>query len=324
MSKKTKIWLIIASSLVLLGCMIFGSAMTVLKWDFTKLSTVQYETNDHEINEYYRNISIIANTADIVFVPSENSKTSVVCYEQNNVKHSVTVGDNTLVIKAVDTRKWYEHIGINFGVPKITVYIPQGEYGALSVKSSTGDVKIPKDFKFDSIDILQSTGNVTNNASASELIKIKTSTGDIRVENISADALELSVSTGSVNVFDVTCGGDVKIDVSTGKTNITDTKCQNLISSGSTGDISLKNVIAAEKFSIERSTGDVKLDGCNAAELFVRTDTGDVTGSLISDKVFVVQSNTGSVDVPETVTGGKCDIKTDTGNIKIEISSLIS
>ncbi len=295
--------------------------MAMFQWDFKKLSTVKYESNDYEIRENYKNISIITDTADIVFVPSENAKTSVVCHEQKNAKHSVTAKDGTLAIELVDTRKWYEHIGINFGTPKITVSIPQGEYGTLSAKSSTGDVEIPKAFTFQSIDISESTGNVTSYASALEVIKIKTSTGAIRVENASAGVLDLSVSTGKVTVSNVTCRGDVKINVSTGKTNLTDTTCKNVISSGDTGDLSLKNVIAAERFSVSRSTGDVKFNGCDAGELSVTTDTGDVTGSLLTDKVFITQTDTGRVDVPKTTTGGRCEITTDTGDIKITIAS---
>ena len=317
MSKKTKIWLIIAFSLILVGCITFGGVMTVLKWDFTKLSTVKYETNDYEIIENYKNISVITDTADIVFKVSENQKASVVCYEQQNLKHSVAVKDGTLVIEVKDTRKWYEHIGIVFIKPKITVYIPQGEYGILSITSSTGDIKIPKDFKFESIDISENTGDITNYASATELIKMKTTTGNISIEDINTNALDLSVSTGNVTVSDITCESDVKIHVSTGKTKMTDTKCKNVISSGSTGDISLKNVIATKKLSIERSTGDVRFEDSDAAELFIKTDTGDVRGSLLSDKVFIVNTDTGSIDVPKTTTGGKCEINTDTGDIKI-------
>lgn len=319
MSKRAKTGLIIASSLVLIGCILFGSVMTMLKWDFTKLSTTKYEMNDYEINDKYKNISIVTDTADIVFVPSEKTKSSVVCYEQKNAKHTVSVQDGTLVIEVVNTKKWYEYIGINFGTPKITVSIPQGEHGALSVKSSTGDVEIPKDFQFESMDISESTGDVTSDASVSKLLKIKTSTGDIRVENISAGALDLSVSTGSVTVSEVACEGDVKILVSTGKTVLTDVTCKNIITNGNTGDISLKNVIAAEKFSVERSTGDVKLDGCDAAEIVAKTDTGDVTGSLLTDKVFITQTDTGRVDVPKTGAGDRCEITTDTGDIRIKI-----
>lgn len=319
MSKKMKIWLIIAASLVLVGGIIFGVMMTILKWDFKQLSTTKYETNNYKIDENYENISIVSGSADIEFILCESSESSVICHELENVNHSVTVQNDTLVIEVIDKRKWYEYIGINFGTPKITVYVPQSENSGLSIKSSTGDVKIPKDFKFESIDISQSTGDVKSYASASGVIKIKTSTGDINVENVIAGMLDLSVSTGRVTISNVNCEGDVTIDVSTGRTNITDMQCQNFISGGSTGDISMKNVIATSEFSIERSTGDVKVDCCDAAEIYVETDTGYVTGNLLTDKVFITQSDTGEIDVPKTMTGGRCEIKTDTGDIRISI-----
>lgn len=278
---KTKTWLIIAACLVLIGCVIFGGVMQMLKWDFTKLSTVKYETNRYELQEEYKNISIVTVTANVEFVPSENQTTSVVCYEQKSLKHTVTVKDGTLVIEINDTRKWYEHIGIHFGTPKITVYIPQREWSVLLVKADTGDIS---------------------------------------VENIAAQTLDLRVSTGRITVSDVTCQGDVNIRVSTGKTVLTDLQCKNLISTGNTGSMVLKQVVAAEKFSIKRSTGDIKLEGCDAAELFMETNTGDVEGSLLTDKVFIAHTDTGKVDVPKTVTGGRCEIKTDTGDIKITIS----
>jgi len=52
----------------------------------------------------------------------------------------------------------------------------------------------------------------------------------------------------------------------------------------------------------------------------METDTGDIRGSLLSSKVFLADSGTGKVDVPKTVTGGKCQVHTDTGDIKITIN----
>ena len=107
--------------------------------------------------------------------------------------------------------------------------------------------------------------------------------------------------------------------MSTGKTILTDITCKNLYSDGSTGDISLKNVTASGIFSIERDTGSIKFERCDAGELKIETDTGDVSGSLLSDKVFFTHSSTGRISVPETASGGKCSISTDTGSIRIEI-----
>lgn len=320
MSKAMKIWLVIAASLVLIGALVFGGVMAMLKWDFTKLSTNKYVTNEYEINESFSAISIDVDTTDVKFVPSEDSSCSVSCYEQTNMKHSVTVKDGTLTIKVVDTRKWYEHIGIGFNSPSITVYIPKGKYGQLLLKSDTGDVEIPKEFKFEKIDISTDTGDVKNYASASGSIKIKTDTGDVCVENISAAEFDVSVSTGDIVASHVKCDGEIKIAVSTGKTTLTDVICENLSSRGSTGNMILKNVIVGEVLSVERSTGDVRLDRCDAAQLFIMTDTGDIKGSLLSEKVFVYNTDTGDVDLPHTTTGGICEIYTGTGDIKITIN----
>ena len=317
MKKATKIWLAVATFLMVLGLVVVAAAMTVNHWDLTGLSTEKYETNTHEISEVFHNISIKTDTADIVFAVSDHEKCKVVCYEEETSKHLVTVEDGTLVIEVIDNKSWYDHIGINFGSPRVTIYLPKTEYTSLLIHEDTGDVEIPKDFRFENINIATSTGDVTNCASASGDIQISTSTGYIRTENISANMLDLSVSTGNVTVSGAVCEGDLRIKVSTGKTNLTDVACKNVISTGSTGDISLKNVVAAERFPIKRTTGDVEFDNCDAAEIFVETDTGDVTGSLRSEKVFFVTTDTGDVEIPKTMTGGRCEITTDTGNIRI-------
>ncbi len=314
MGRNTKLWLIIA-----IGAIILVGAMLLLKWDFMKFSTVNFQTNTYEINNSFHNISLNADTADISFIPSEDSCCKVVCFEKTNLKHSVTAENGTLNIHKTDERKWYEHIGINFRSPKIMVYLPAGEYGRLTIQTDTSDTKITKDFKFESIDITQSTGDVLNYASAMESIQIKTSTGKITADGISAKAIHLSTSTGTITASELVCEGDVTTQVSTGKMHLTNVTCKNLLSSGDTGDTALKNVIATEKFSIKRSTGDIKLDGCDAAEISITTDTGDVRGTLLSDKVFIAQTDTGRVDIPKTVSGGKCEITTNTGDIEIDI-----
>ena len=299
MRKGKKMWLAVAGSLVVIGLIIFVGTMAVNGWDFRKLGTGKYETNTYVISEEFSNISIKTNTADVVFAPSDDGKFKVVCYEENKVKHSVRVENEALTINVVDTRKWYEHIGFNFRSPRITVYLPEGEYGSLKINESTGDIVLAKDFSFASIDISVSTGDVKCLASSS---------------------------------------GDVKIGVSTGEVKLSGVSCKSFTSKGSTGDISLNNVVVAEKISIERSTGDVELDRTRASKIFIETDTGDVElersdageisietdtgdveGTLLSDKVFITETDTGRVNVPSSVTGGRCEITTDTGDIRISI-----
>ena len=320
MSKAKKIWLLSAAALILIGGILFVGGMSIMKWDFSRLSTSKYETNEYTVTEAFQSISISSIGTDIELVATEEQTCSVLCHEQTKLTHAVSVKDGVLVIETVDTRKWYEHIGIHLGTPRITVYLPKGAYAALSIDSKTGDVRIPADLAFDSVSIALTTGDVESKADVTGALGIKTSTGSITVSDGSVGSLTLSVSTGKVSVSRVHCDGDVAVTVSTGKTALSQLSCKNLNTKGGTGDITLQSVIAAEKLSVTRSTGDVRFDGCDAAELYVLTDTGDVSGSLLSDKVFLVKTDTGDIDVPKTVSGGRCEITTDTGDIKITVT----
>lgn len=319
MRTSRKIWLIAAILLILSGCILFGGVMGMLGWDFKKLSTVKYETNRHEITEAYTGISLVTDTADVTFVLSEDGKTSAEICEQVNLRHTVAVKDGILEIRVTDTRKWYEHIGISFGHTKITLTLPAGAYGDLSVRVNTGDVVIPEGLSFQAVTLEATTGDVECNATAEEM-KIKTSTGGISVNGAGVGTLELSVSTGRVNVTDATVREDLSVRVSTGKVMLRDVACKNFTSTGDTGNLSMTNLIATGKLSVERSTGDVTLTRCDAAEITVTTDTGDVTGSLLSGKSFSVHSDTGRTSYPDsTPDGGACTISTDTGDVKITV-----
>lgn len=333
MKKLTKILLITATALVLIGAVIFAGGFLRLKSDF------KHKINTYEITESFKNLSINTDTADITIKLSDNTKSKIVCYETNeNVKHSVNVQNDTLEINLNDNRKWYDYIEINFGSPKIEIYLPIEDYSTLNIKEDTGDIEIANDFAFKNVNIALGTGDVNFYANAEESIKIKgstsditlesisagalnvsTSTGHIYLKNMSADKINLSTSTGDIIASGVTCKGDAKLNVSTGKITISDTECKNLITDGSTGDISLKNVLAGKKFSIKRSTGDIKFNACDADEIFILTDTGDVKGSLLSSKIFLTNTDTGNIDVPKTTTGGKCEITTDTGDIRLTV-----
>ena len=319
MNRKTVTWLIIAASLILLGCLIFGGAMTMLKWDFGKLETVKYETNEYQISEAYESISILTDTADVVFVPAENGQTRVVCREQENMKHSVSVRNGVLEIRVEDARKWYQHIGIHWGTPKITVSIPRGQYGALDVKGNTAAVEIPEAFTFESMDIAVTTGSVENHASVSGKLSLRTTTGAVTVHDISVGSLAISVKTGKITASGIRCQGHAELRVTTGKTDLTLFECQSFTSWGSTGGIRMQGLWAEDKLSVERTTGDVQLDRCDAGEIFIKTETGDVTGTLLTEKLFMASTDTGRVKVPKTPTGGQCQVTTDTGDIELSI-----
>lgn len=69
---KVIIRIIISVLIVLVGCIVFDSLI--------KINNL--ETNRHEISNNFNDIKIITDTADIVFVPTEELNSIVVCEEQ--------------------------------------------------------------------------------------------------------------------------------------------------------------------------------------------------------------------------------------------------
>ena len=301
MSMGTKKWLAAAAWLVTVGAVLFAAAMATNHWDFSLLSTESFVTDTYEIEEGFSRIELNTETADILFAASEDKLCRVVCTEPENRKHSVGIRNGTLTIHSTDSRKWFEHIGISFQAPKVTVYLPKAEYESIVIKASTGDVEITDEIKVDSAEV-------------------SISTGDIRVNHISAGTVDCSASTGAIFISDTACTGDLNACITTGDVNVMNVTCRNFFSNGSTSALALEDVIAAEKITVERSTGDVELKRSDADQIFIKTSTGDVSGSLLSGKEFITDTSIGSISVPAAGGGGKCEIETSTGDINIVIS----
>ncbi|MBQ9414136.1 MAG: DUF4097 family beta strand repeat protein [Clostridia bacterium] len=313
-------FIVVAVVLVAVGIALFAVACILFGFDFSKLDTAKYETNTYTASNNFESIIIKADEADIAFKLSENGKLRVDCVERENVKHEVSVENGTLKIIAVDKRVWYDYLtGFSFKPQSITVYLPSKNYKDMTISTDTGDVSVPPVFSFADAAITASTGDVSCEASVEGCLKINTSTGDIRTIGVRATTIDLSASTGRIDVQNIDCKDRLSVKVSTGKIFLTDVVCKSLISNGSTGDITLKNVVASDSFQVERSTGDVRFEDCDAGQIAVRTSTGDVTGTLRSEKVFVTKTSTGHIDVPDMAFGGRCEIATSTGDIRITV-----
>ena len=311
--------------------------LSAARWDLQRVFSPAVNQS-YDIDDEFNDIFISVDTADVRFLKSEDGKCRVECVEGYKITHTASVKDGTLKIERRDERKWYELITIIPVHFEVTVYLPEGEWGKLNIKTSTGDTEIARDFGFASIDIGQSTGNIALSCQSGGNINLKTSTGNIAVNDTSADSVKIRVSTGNLAIAGLTASsleissstgnialsdskiiGNITATSSTGKQTFTNVECNNLNMESDSGDSILTSVIAIDSFNIEKSTGDVKLDSSDATEIYIETDTGDVSGTLLSDKVFIVRTDTGDIDVPKSTVGGRCEIETDTGNVIISV-----
>ena len=317
MTKKTKGLFLIGGLLILVGLTISLIVLINNKFDFSKFDNSSYISNTHELNDSFSDIVINSNTADIEFIYSLDGLNKVECFESEKEIHSVTVSNNKLEINVTNNRKWYDYIGFNFKTPKIKIYLNKHLYNSLIINEDTGDIIIPDEFNFSKINIKASTGNVLCSADGYVETKISLSTGNLELNHVESKNIEINTSTGDINLSNIV-SSNMSLNLSTGKTILNNIITDNLVTSASTGDIIFNNVIGI-KFMIERSTGDVTFNKSDADEIYIKTDTGDITGTLLSNKNFMYDSDTGDVKLPSVMSGGKCQIETDTGDIEISI-----
>ncbi len=301
MKKSAIICMIVATALILAGSTLFVGTMCALGWDFGRLATSEYEAVTHEITDPFDKIAYEGDTADVTFALSEDGVCRVECRQRVDIPFTVSVEDGTLTVKALDNRRWYEHIGFDFGTTWVTVYLPQGVCPDLTMRLSTGDVEISQGLTFGDVDIKASTGDVTFRAQTCGDVIIKVSTGDVSLSSVTPGNVDIQVSTGDISLSDVTC--------------------DSLTAEGDSSDLTLTRVNVAQRLWVKLDTGDVTLSGVDAGEIYIETDTGDVEGTLLSEKIFHVTTDTGDVDVPQGTTGGMCEITTDTGDVRIRISN---
>ena len=300
MSRTAKIWLIIAGICVILGpALIIGA--TAAAGGGNLFNAQKYETVTHEIGSTFDQIAVDIDITDVTIATANEKQCRVECSEPEKMKHTAEVENGTLVIRSSDSRQWYEHL-FSFAShsPKVVIYLPQSAYASLQIDTHTGDVTIPSGFTFDTLTVNNNTGDVECSASVTKTLTVKEDTGDISLSCPNAGELDITASTGDIDVTSAKVKGTVSVK-------------------SSTGDITLTDTVAEKKFQIESSTGDVGFKGCDAADIKVKTSTGDVTGTLLSDKIFVTDTSTGDVKVPQTSSGGRCEISTSTGDILIQI-----
>lgn len=300
MKTAKKVWIIIAVCLVIVGAIISALSLMTLNFNFALLSTEKFISNEHNITEDFSNIKIDVNTSDIEFVRSQTQDCMVVSIDTEKVKHNVFVENGTLTVSVEDNRKWYDYIGISFGEMSLTVHLPKEKYDALNIEADTSDINVPKDFTFSSASVETDTGDIEFLASLSGALKIGSDTGNIKIDGINAESIILENDTG--------------------KTELNEVKCENINVDSDTGDISFINTLVLENITAKSDTGDVIFEESDAELIYVKTSTGDVKGTLLSQKVFITETNTGNVNVPKFTTGGKCEITTNTGDIHMEVN----
>lgn len=336
MKKVVIVLSIIATFLVVVGGGLFGLYLG------TNLNEINKDVIENiytfNTSELY-NFKLDLEVSEINFKKSSDEEIKIECKEFEDYKYEVFIKDNTLHIENIDERDWVSRsfLGIMYSNLRVTIYLPELDYGNLDINSATSNLNIESGFNFENVNIKLSTGDINFNSTIEDNIKLETTTGQINATNIKANNMVVKTTTGDIKLVNVDVVEEINVKSTTGKQFYTIIKTNKLISTSSTGkiiyydvnvnnfeaksttgDLDLHNFIATGVIRINNTTGNITFDKCDGESLYIHTTTGSVTGTLLTDKSFFVKTITGKLEYPKT-RGGDCEIETTTGDIILEI-----
>lgn len=324
MKKRTKIAIVIALICIVLGAVLAFFAMASVHFNFSQLNTVKYETKTHEIHDSFSNIRINAAEYDIHLLPSQSSTCKVIYPEGDYISYDISVENGTLTITPTDQREWYKNIGIYWGSEietVITVYLPEQEYADLYLKSLSGDISVPDDFAFSQAEVYSTSGEILYSAITGHDLTTQTTSGDLSLRNLTAGDINITSTSGEVELSNVKASA-ITAHCTSGDVSIQSTETKyGLLVETTSGEIELSDVIASTKIEIDTTSGEIELERCDAQGLFLKSNSGDISGTLLSEKRFVTDTTSGDVNVPNTapLIAGTCEVTTTSGDIRFKI-----
>ena len=277
-----------------------------------------------DVNETFENLDIDVMTSNVTFKHAVDGQNKVEIVEKEKIHNDVKVENNTLKIKQVDDRKWYEKMfDWNWALDKlsVTVYVTENTFSAFNCSSHTGSIEVTSGFTFESLKAKSNTGSVRLNSDVTGSTICECDTGSVTLSDLTTSSVYAVTHTGSINLTNVTVSGNITASDSTGTVNLNNVHCNNLDVECGTGSVNVNNSIAVGNMKIEASTGSIRFTSSDAASLNLKTSTGSIKGTLLTAKIFQAKSSTGSVRVPTSTTGGLCVAETTTGSIDLSIVS---
>ena len=248
MRKTTKIILIIAGILTIVGLAISvsGMAMTGFQWDqLSILSPYQDKESAYDSTKIKR-IFIQNTNQTITWKRSNDDKIHLTCLENKYEFYQITQPDSeTLKIELISRTPWYQNLfNFDFYDPNLIIEIPEQFQGAAEINSTNGEIRISDSAFSPDLSISTESGSVfMNNTQISGSLQIHSSSGDINLESVSADQYHIQTISG--DIFSALIGSSLDYTIS---------------AYSQTGTISVPPFgVAKNPFQVSSTSGDIAI-----------------------------------------------------------------
>ena len=317
MKDGTKIALLVAGILLLLGVGAMTGGMGAAGFDFGSLGTAETVTRTAEIREPFTDISLNGTHCETVLRPATDGVCRVVFTGEEKLLFRASAESGTLTVSVKEGRKWYEKIGILTFSDELTVYLPEREYGSLKAELTSGALEIPDDFTFSVLTVQNVSGAVKIAASADQL-NVHTSSGAIAMDGVRAKQAEIGSTSGSIRLSEVTAEESMTAETVSGGITLEKGSAQEISVTSTSGSVRLSEVTAEGTLSAKTTSGSIRLDGGQAQRTEITSSSGSVSGTVTGEYLYDVRTSSGSISVPESGGSRLFRVTTSSGSVRIE------
>ena len=343
MNSGKKAALIIALCLIAAGLVLGGLALAANQFRPEKLTkqTSSLKEVNYSVDEPFTALDIHGVSGDVRLLPSADGRCRVECMENEEQTHRVEVRGGTLYVE----RQVHQQIGVTFSFgfserDYIHIYLPESDYEKLILETTSGDADCPADFSFGAANLSATSGDISFRSGVEGALAVSANSGEVEIEGVSPASLSVSATSGNIRVVGVDAGslslsatsGDITLENATlsgegrlkttsGDQRLEKVSCASLTAESSSGTKRFTDVLASGELRSDSTSGDLTLQRCDADSLYLHATSGEVRGSLRTEKVFFTDTSSGSMKVPQSMSGGKCEVHTTSGDIQLTVGN---
>lgn len=313
MKKSTKIALLVAAALLVIGAVLCAVSLQSVGFDFYRLSTsngrskeMKKETFDAQ--EIFK-IQLEIDIDDLHLIRSEDSQIHLQYTNWDNRKYEVSSNGGTLTVaqgvgKGPYSIQWFS---FDFGDENndMLLALPEGYAGDLQISSDVGNVELEEALRLSgSLDCQLDSGSFRADSLTAPRITVETDIGSITGSGWSAGTyLFLATQTGDIDLESSQVAGDLI--------------CQTDI-----GEITL-SAVESGTVQLSTQTGDIHLERLRADSITASTDIGDISGTLVgveAEYTIFTETDIGDSNLKDRAgtTQRQLELETETGDISVQ------
>ena len=327
MHTATKIALFAASLLILIGISLGIASLVISGGDFSL-----YQREDDYIEktrefdaDSVTSLAIDEPWQDVKIIRSDDDKFHITYYEnEKSTCRFDRSDDGRLRISRHDEKRWHFFFwGFNLKDHSTTIEIPASFIGDISIKQTSGDLRISdiaingdinatltsgdailSDVTAGRLDLVQTSGDLKLDTSTFTALSVQHTSGDIDITRTEAESLRLSAVSGDIGGEEIRAASDIYVKTTSGR-------------------IELSEIITQGTLSCHSTSGDTILKQTSCGDAEFSAVSGDIHAQIIgsAEEYFISTSTTsGSVRVPSTFGRDKrITARTTSGDIRITL-----